>query len=624
MQKVEKPAAVWPNIKRILSYMSTEAWSLVIVVIFQILSSLASVVGTYMITPIINEGISPLIGTNPTTEDLMPLVGYIAIMAAAYIVAAISSTICSIVLAFLTNHTLNRVRDDLFHNMSDLPLSYFDGHTHGELMSLYTNDVGTLRDAISNGISSLVSSVSTLIFVLAMMLYISPLMTLTTGVLIVVIGFVTKFISSKSLDNYTQKQEAVGKLNGYIEEMMGGQKVVKVFTREDEIRSDFDEINEIARSANTRANVYAGLMGPISLNLSYVNYAIVAILGCWLVINGSIDVGSLASYLQYTRQATDPIDRIMQQFNSLMNAVAGSERIFRVIDMEPEVDEGKVTMVYASYDEDNNIIESEERTGLWAWKIPQEDGGYNYKILRGDVKFNNVTFSYDGRKTVLHNVSFYAKPGQKIAFVGATGAGKTTITNLINRFYDIQEGEILYDGINVKDIDKDSLRGSLSIVLQDTHLFTGTVKENIKYGKLDATDEEIVRAAKLANAHEFIKMLPEGYDTVLTSDGANLSQGQRQLLAIARAAVADAPVLILDEATSSIDTRTEALIEKGMDNLMVGRTVFVIAHRLSTVRNSNAIIVLDHGQIIERGDHDDLLRQKGQYYKLYTGQFELD
>ena len=620
----EKPKNVKGTIRRLLSYMSDKKWHLMFVILLIIVQTIASVAATYMMAPIINNGILPMIGKPVTSETLAPLLNYILILIIIYVVNIVCGVAVSVIMTYVTNHTLNAIRTDLFNRTAILPIRYFDAHTHGEIMAHFTSDVGTIRQAISSGITSIISSVLSAVLTFAMMVYISPVLTLTVVLLIVVIFFITKTISSRSISNYKAQQEAVGKLNGYMEEMMGGQKVIKVFTHEDVVKADFDAVNDAARSASTRANVYASLMAPISHNLSYVSYAGAAILGCWLVILGRLPLGDLASYLQYTRNFSNPINQIMQQFNSLMSAIAGAERIFAVIDTEPEVDDGKVTVVQATYDENNNIIESEERTGLWAWKMPQEDGSYQYRILRGDVKFNNVTFSYDGVKTVLKDVSFYAKPGQKIALVGSTGAGKTTVTNLINRFYDIEQGEILYDGINVKDIDKSSLRFSMAMVLQDTHLFTGTVKDNIRYGKLDATDEEIVKAAQLANADEFIRMLPEGYDTVLTDDGSNLSQGQRQLLAIARAAVADAPVLILDEATSSIDTRTEKLIEEGMDNLMAGRTVFVIAHRLSTVRNSNAIMVLEQGEIIERGDHDDLIKQQGRYYALYTGQFELD
>ena len=621
---MDKPTKVWPNVRRILTYMTDHRWILLVVFLLQIGVSLTSVWATYMMTPIIDDGITPLIGKTVTSEALQPLLRMIVQLIIIYLLNAVFSYLASVIMTFMTNHTLNTIRDDLFHKMADLPISYFDAHTHGELMAHYTSDVGTIRQAVSSGITQLMRSSTTIIMTFAMMVYISPIMTLTVIAMMVLMVQITKFISKKSIDNYKQQQEAIGRLNGYMEEMMGGQKVVKVFTHEENVRKEFAEINEQARSAATRANVYAGVMGPIMGNLSYINYAVAAIIGAWFVIRGTIKVGNLASYLQYTRNFSNPVSQVMQQFNSLMSAVAGAERIFNILDMEPEADEGRYQLVPATFNENNEFIESPERTGLWAWKKVNDDGSVDLVRLRGDVKFNDVTFSYDEEKTVLHDVSFYAKPGQKIALVGATGAGKTTITNLINRFYDIQEGEILYDGINVKDIAKNSLRSSLAFVLQDTHLFTGTVMENIRYGRLDASDEQVVEAARVANADEFIRMLPEGYDTMLTGDGSNLSQGQRQLLAIARAAVADAPVLVLDEATSSIDTRTEALIEQGMDNLMAGRTVFVIAHRLSTVRNANAIMVMEQGRIIERGDHDDLLQQKGQYYRLYNGQFELD
>lgn len=436
--------------------------------------------------------------------------------------------------------------------------------------------------------------------------------------------FCVKKIGGKSAKYFKKQQNALGAANGYIEELIEGQKVVKVFCHEKEAKAEFAVLNEDLRHAATKANTYASVIMPIMGNLSYVNYAITTTAGAFLVIGGMLKVGSVAAFLQYTRSFSQPITQISQQFNTLISAIAGAERIFEVLDEKPEVDDGYVTLVNCTVDENGNITESEKRTGTWAWKHPHSDGTLTYTLLKGDVRFHNVVFSYDGKKTVLNNISLYARPGEKIAFVGSTGAGKTTITNLINRFYDVEEGKITYDGINVKKIKKSDLRRSLAMVLQDTHLFTGTVRENIAYGNFDASEEEIENAAKLANADSFIKRLPHGYDTMLTSDGANLSQGQRQLLAIARAAVADPPVLILDEATSSIDTRTEELIEKGMDKLMHGRTVFVIAHRLSTVRNSDAIMVLEHGEIIERGNHDELLQQKGKYYQLYTGQFELD
>ncbi len=623
-REIRKPQDAVGTIKRLLGFMKGYEKHLVIVFLFVLFASGSQIAGTFMISRVINEGIVPLIGATLTSEALRPFVMLLAMMAGLNLAGLLFQFGYSRIMVVVCNRTLNKIRNTLFGKMQKLPISYFDSHTHGELMAVYTSDVGAVADAISNGITSLMSSVVNIVGVFAMMLFISPLMTITVVVFMGVIFFLTKYIGSKSVVNYKEQQAAVAKMNGYMEEMMGGQKVVKVFTHEEKVNKEFGVINERARKASTRANIYAGIMHPVSNNLSHINYAACSIIGAWLCIIGVLDIGRLASFLQYTKNFSNPVSQIMQRFNSLMSAVAGAERIFRVIDTEPEVNDGKYTLVSATFDDDSNFVETEERTGLWAWKKVNEDGSVQLVRLRGDVRFEDVIFSYDGEKTVLNNVSFYAKPGQKIAFVGATGAGKTTITNLINRFYDIQQGKITYDGIDVKDIEKNSLRRSLAMVLQDTHLFTGTVMENIRYGKLDATDDQVVAAAKLANADEFITMLPEGYNTVLTGDGANLSQGQRQLLSIARAAVADAPVLILDEATSSIDTRTEKLIEEGMDNLMAGRTVFVIAHRLSTVRNANAIMVLDHGVIIERGDHDDLIKQKGKYYSLYTGQFELD
>ena len=490
-------------------------------------------------------------------------------------------------------------------------------------MSRFTNDTDTMREMLSQGIPQMFSSTVTIVSVFTMMCFLSPLLTLLIIVMIAVIVFTVKKIGGKSAKNFKRQQKALGTVNGYIEEMVEGQKVVKVFCHEEKSKEHFSEINEELFEAASAANTFASVMGPVTNNFSYINYALTATAGAALAVSGVMDIGSVASFLQYTRSFFQPITQISQQFNSILNALAGAERIFALIDEKPEYDEGKVSLVYATKNDDGSISESETRTGIWAWKVSDENG-IRYVELRGDVRFENVVFGYTEEKTVLNNISLYAKPGQKIAFVGSTGAGKTTITNLINRFYDINEGKITYDGIDVKDIRKSDLRRSLGMVLQDTHLFTGTVADNIRYGRLDATDEDIIRAAKLANAHSFISHLPDGYNTMLVSDGANLSQGQRQLIAIARAAVADPPVLILDEATSSIDTRTEAHIEKGMDTLMEGRTVFVIAHRLSTVRNSHAIMVLENGEIIERGNHEDLLAEKGKYYQLYTGMFELN
>ncbi len=489
-------------------------------------------------------------------------------------------------------------------------------------MSRFTNDVDTLREMLIQGLPQLISALISIVGVFIMMLLLSPVLTFLVVLMLVIMLQVIKYIGSRSGRYFQKQQAALGKVNGYIEEMIEGQKVVKVFCRENQVEEDFETLNEALREAASNANTYANVLMPIMGNLSHINYAITAAAGALMVIGGFLDLGTIAAFLQYSRNFGMPITQVSQQFNNILNALAGAERIFNLIDVPEEVDNGYVTLVRCT-EENGEIVETQQYTGMWAWKHPHSDGTLTYTRLQGDVRFEDVTFSYDGKKDVLKNISLYAKPGQKIAFVGSTGAGKTTITNLINRFYDVPDGKIRYDGININKIRKDDLRRSLGMVLQDTHLFTGTVKENIRYGNLEATDEEILRAAKLANADGFIRHLPQGYDTVLTADGANLSQGQRQLLAIARAAVANPPVLILDEATSSIDTRTEALIEKGMDTLMEGRTVFVIAHRLSTVRNSDAIMVLENGQIIERGDHDQLLAEKGKYFQLYTGMFEL-
>ncbi len=616
----EKPENVLATLKRLLGYVKDKTVVILFVLILIAVGSVLAIYGVQLIEPIINEGIIPLIGQEITAESLNPLIRLLITLGIIYLMTVISEYLIGRIMVTVTNNTLNKIRNELFEKLQKLPLSYFDTHTHGELMAHFTSDVGAIREAISDGITSFIYSAITIVGIFIMMLRYSIVMTLVVLLLLGLMLLITALFGKKSMKNFTVQQETIAKLNGYMEEMMDGQKVVKVFVHEDKVRKEFSEVNETARKANTKANIYASIVGPISNNMSHINYAICSVLGAYLCIVGKMNVGKLASFLQYIKNIYRPLSRITQNFNALISAIAGAERIFKVIDTEEEIDEGKITLVPLTFALDNSLLEADKRTGLWAWKKP--DG--QLVRLRGDVRFKNVVFSYDGKKQVLNDVSFYAKPGQKIAFVGATGAGKTTITNLINRFYDIQQGQILYDGIDIREIEKDSLRRSLAFVLQDTHLFTGTVMDNIRYGKLDATDEQCIKAAKLANANEFIEMLPEGYATVLTADGTNLSQGQRQLLSIARAAVADAPVLVLDEATSSIDTRTEKLIQEGMDNLMVGRTVFVIAHRLSTVRNSNAIVVLDNGEIIERGSHSDLLRQKGQYYKLYTGQFELD
>ncbi len=637
--KFEKPKNTKKTLLRLLSYVTQKKALLVVIFALVLFSSIADIAGTYLLSPIINE-IGNLLSSD--SRDFTVIIKYLCVLGVIYVLGAVAQYTYSRLMLNVSHGTLNLLRKDLFEHLQDLPIKYFDTHTHGELMSRFTNDVDTIREAISQGLIQTITSLVTVIGIFIMMLYISPALTCLIIIMLVVMLNIIKFIGGRSSGYFRRQQMAVGAVNGYIEELIEGSKVVKVFCREEKAKTTFNKINDNYRKAATNAHTFASVLMPIMGNLSYFNFAATAALGAFIILKvgdstpdgisglflggaaGVLTIGTLASFLQYTRQFSRPISMISQQMNSILAALAGAERIFEIIDETPEEDQGYVTLVYANVDENGNVTESETRTGTWAWKHPHSaDGSVTYTLLKGDVRFHNVTFSYDGKKTVLKNVSLYAKPGQKIAFVGSTGAGKTTITNLINRFYDIQNGKTTYDGINSKKIKKDDLRRSLAMVLQDTHLFTGTVEENIRYGKLDATHEDIVRAAKIANADSFISRLPDGYNTMLTGDGSNLSQGQRQLLAIARAAVADPPVLILDEATSSIDTRTERLIEKGMDSLMQGKTVFVIAHRLSTVRNSNAIMVLENGEIIEKGDHDALIEEKGKYYKLYTGQFEL-
>ena len=625
-----KPKNTKATFSRLLGYLGKSKIMLVFVFVFVAFSALAGIIGTSFVETITDDFLLPVIGSEITKELLAPLVKILIKLGIIYVLGVMSSYAYSRIMLQVAHKTLNSIRADLFNHMMDLPIKFFDSHTHGELMSRYTNDTDALRECISQSFVQLVSSTITVVGTFIMMLYYSPVLTLFVIAMLFIAFFVIKVLGKQSAKYFREQQKCVGEVNGYIEEYIEGLKVVKVFCHEDTANNGFGAINAKLRHAATNAHTYASILMPIMGNMSYITYAATATIGSLLIMTVpkenffGISVGALFTFLIYTRQFFQPITQISQQFNNIIAALAGAERIFEIIDTPVEEDEGYVTLVNAKKLDNGEIVECEERTGIWAWKHPHSDGTLTYTEWKGDVRFHDVTFSYDGKKTVLKNVSLYARPGEKIAFVGSTGAGKTTITNLINRFYDVDEGKITYDGINIKKIKKSELRRSMAMVLQDTHLFTGTVRDNIAYGRLDATDEEIVAAAKLANADSFITRLPDGYDTLITGDGANLSQGQRQLLAIARAAVADPPVLILDEATSSIDTRTERLIEKGMDKLMEGRTVFVIAHRLSTVRNSNAIMVLENGEIIERGDHDDLIEQKGKYYQLYTGQFELD
>lgn len=592
-----------------VSYLGRHKFMLLIVSILVTVSALANLLGTYMIRPVVN---------NLANGDLHSLAIGVLVAAGIFAIGALAAWGYSQTMVKAAQQVVFDIRRDLFAHMQTLPLRFFDQKRHGDIMSLFTNDIDTIADALNNSfamaIQSFIQMIGTLVILYILNWKLSLIVTVCYGIMF----WYMKFSGAKSKVFYAKQQQSLGELDGYIEEMVSGQKVVKVFNHEQASLQEFLEKNEKLRKEGTGAQSYAATMVPVVVSISYINYAIVAVLGGILAMRGMADVGSLASYLVFVRQAALPINQFTQQSNFLLSALAGAERVFDVMNLEPEVDEGDVTLVNVR--KENGILkECQEKTGKWAWR--SKDG--ELTMLRGDVRFENVDFGYTKEHMILKNISLYAKPGQKIAFVGSTGAGKTTITNLINRFYDVQGGTVVYDGIDVRKIKKDALRHSLGIVLQDTHLFTGTVADNIRFGKLDATQEEIEKAARIANAHSFIRRLPDGYDTMVTEDGANLSQGQRQLLAIARAAVADPPVLILDEATSSVDTRTEELIEKGMDQLMEGRTVFVIAHRLSTVRNANAIMVLEQGKIVERGDHAELLEQKGKYYQLYHGMFEL-
>ena len=587
-------------------------------------SSLAAVAGNLFIKNLIDDYIMPFLSEN--NPSFAPLVRALLIMAGIYYIGTFATFLYARLMVNVTQGTLKRIRDDMFTHMERLPIKYFDTHAHGDIMSCYTNDTDTLRQMISQSIPQMLSSVITIVSTFISMIVLSIPLTLLIIVMVAVMVGAVRKIGSQSGKYFIRQQKDLGVLNGYIEEMMEGQKVVKVFCHEEETKKKFYELNDGLFDSAKNANIYANILMPVMANLGNINYVITLAVGSILAINGvgGLTLGALASFLQLTRSFNMPITQVSQQFNSIIMALAGAERVFDLLDEPVEEDHGYVTLVNAVEEPDGTLKESPVRTGIWAWKHPhQADGTITYEKLQGDVVFNGVDFGYTDDKIVLHDIKMYAKPGQKVAFVGATGAGKTTITNLINRFYDIQDGKIRYDGININKIKKPDLRRSLGMVLQDTHLFTGTVADNIRYGKLDATDEEVIAAAKLANAHYFITKLPQGYDTVLSGDGSELSQGERQLLAIARAAIADPPVLILDEATSSIDTRTETIVQSGMDKLMKGRTVFVIAHRLSTIKNSDVIMVLDQGRIIERGDHESLLAEKGRYYQLYTGTFEL-